>query len=117
MTETEVIARTIDENETLVVYYQKRTPRPGDLAMRSVRLLVFLTLFAAPLALVPLATTPTEQAEPKALPELAGRWRVESATVDGRQTLRPAFEEVVFTAKTAEYVSPTPVVAPSLSAS
>lgn len=75
--------------------------------MRSVQLLAFLTLFAAALALLPLS------APPRPAPDLTGRWRVESVLVDGRQSLRPEVEDVVFKAKTAEYLSTTPVVAPT----
>ena len=83
--------------------------------MRSARLLVFLGLIAAPLALVPLVPAPIATAD--RLLDLSGRWRVESVLVSGQQSLRPEFEEVVFTATTAEYVSPTPVVAPTPSRS
>ena len=82
--------------------------------MRSARLLVFLGLMTALLVFVPAATAPV--ALPP-LPELAGRWKVETATVGGQIDPFRQFDELVFTEKTVEYLSTQPRVAETLSAS
>jgi hypothetical protein len=75
--------------------------------MPTVRLLLFLGLCGWPLAFLPVATAP---AEALPLPELAGRWKVETATLGGQPDPFRTFDELVFTDRTVEYVSTQPKV-------
>lgn len=83
--------------------------------MPRLTLLLLLGLFALPLAFV---RPGPASGSPGQLPDLTGRWRVESVLIGGQQSV---FQErdaaLVFTTRSVEYVSPQPAWADTFSVS